>query len=120
MRTRFRPECGQAAQFRPRTARDYRRALCHCNRTRQDCPMTGRAKTDSEDGLLKRIAAALERLPPRGIAGDAPEGDAFVWEPAHGGLIAVRHVAHLPLHLLKGVDQARDTLLENTRRFSEC
>jgi predicted AAA+ superfamily ATPase len=27
-------------------------------------------------------------------------------------------VASLPLHLLKGIDQARDTLFENTRRFA--
>lgn len=28
-------------------------------------------------------------------------------------------MAHIPLLLLKGVDQARDTLLENTRRFAD-
>ena len=65
--------------------------------------------------LLARIAAALERLAPPALAAAAPaEGDAFVWEPGHGGLLAVPEVAHLPLGLLKGVDAARDTLVQNT------
>jgi predicted AAA+ superfamily ATPase len=34
-------------------------------------------------------------------------------------LVAVARVAHVPLHLLKGIDAARDTLLENTRRFAD-
>ena len=70
--------------------------------------------------MQARIAAALERLAPPAVAGTAPDaGEAFVWEPLHGGLVAVAHVAHLPIGLLKGVDHARDTLLENTRRFAE-
>ena len=81
--------------------------------------MSARNKRDGEDGIFKRIAESLERLAPRPVAHLAPEGEAFVWEPAQGGLIAVSEVAHLPLDLLKGVDQARDTLLENTRRFAD-
>jgi predicted AAA+ superfamily ATPase len=70
--------------------------------------------------LLARIAASLDRLAPPAILPAAPEtGDAFVWEPAQGGLVAVDTVAHVPLHLLKGIDAARDTLLENTRRFAD-
>jgi uncharacterized protein len=70
--------------------------------------------------LAARIAAALERLAPPASASRAPvSGHAFVWEPAQGGLIAVPQVAHLPLGLLKGVDFARDTLLQNTTRFAE-
>jgi predicted AAA+ superfamily ATPase len=70
--------------------------------------------------LLARIAAALERLAPPALAEAAPaEGDAFVWEPGHGGLLAVPEVAHLPLDLLKGVDAARDTLVQNTARFAD-
>ncbi len=76
-------------------------------------------KTGDRDALLKRIAAALERLAPPATAAKPPaSGEAFVWEPAHGGLIAVETVAALPLDLLKGIDAARDTLLENTRRFA--
>jgi predicted AAA+ superfamily ATPase len=77
-------------------------------------------KPDSQGAPLARIAAALDRLAPGTGGARAPErGDAFVWEPAHGGLIAISTVAHIPLHLLKGIDAARDTLLENTRRFAD-
>jgi predicted AAA+ superfamily ATPase len=67
-----------------------------------------------------RIAEALERLAPPAVRNAAPaSGDAFVWEPAHGGLVMVARVAGIPLALLKGIDAARDTLLENTRRFAD-
>jgi uncharacterized protein len=44
--------------------------------------------------------------------------DAYVWEAAAARLLPVRKVASLPLHLLKGIDSARETLMENTRRFA--
>ncbi|MBS0277929.1 MAG: ATP-binding protein [Proteobacteria bacterium] len=67
-----------------------------------------------------RIADALERLAPPAVRHAAPDtGDAFVWEPAHGGLVMVPQAAGVPLPLLKGIDAARDTLLENTRRFAD-
>ena len=83
--------------------------------------MTARKESQDNQGeLLARIAASLDRLAPPAIAAAAPDGgDAFVWEPAHGGLVAISTVAHVPLHLLKGIDAARDTLLENTRRFAD-
>lgn len=72
-----------------------------------------------EPAPLARIAAALERLAPAAVTAAPPEGSAaFVWEPAHGGLVPVAAVAALPLRLLKGIDNSRDTLLENTRRFA--
>ncbi len=75
---------------------------------------------DTTGAVLKRIAAALERLAPGASKAAAPAGgDAFVWEPAQGGLLPVKAVARVPLALLRGVDAARDTLLENTRRFAE-
>ena len=84
--------------------------------------MAKRTKAPSEkaDGaILRRIAAALERLSPAAFPAKAPaQGDAFVWEPAHGGLIAVPKMSGVPLSLLKGIEAARDTLLENTRRFA--
>jgi predicted AAA+ superfamily ATPase len=83
-----------------------------------------KAKDDKRGALdatvLRRIASALERLAPEALATAAPlSGDAFVWEPAHGGLLAVDRIASVPLSLLKGIDAARDTLLENTRRFAD-
>ncbi len=83
--------------------------------------MTARKESQENQGeLLARIAATLDRLAPPAIQAAAPEaGDAFVWEPAHGGLVAIGAVAHVPLHLLKGIDAARDTLHENTSRFAD-
>jgi len=79
-----------------------------------------RGKSPVSDGLAARIAAALERLAPSAVAADAPvSGEAFVWEPGQGGLIAVECVSAVPLALLKGIDAQRDTLLENTRRFAD-
>ncbi|HEV2562698.1 MAG TPA: ATP-binding protein [Rhizomicrobium sp.] len=77
-------------------------------------------KDSTDETLLARVAAALERLAPPAMGAAAPEsGDAFVWEPAHGGLVNVEAVASVPIGLLKGIDSARDTLLENTRRFAD-
>jgi predicted AAA+ superfamily ATPase len=70
---------------------------------------------------LERIAAALERSSPHRVAvGDmAPAtADVFVWEAEDARLTPVAQVAALPLALLKGIDGARDTLYENTRRFA--
>ncbi len=70
---------------------------------------------------LERIAAALERSRPHRVAaGDmAPAtADVFVWEAEDARLMPVAQVAALPLALLKGIDGARDTLYENTRRFA--
>lgn len=74
----------------------------------------------SEENAHHRMAAALERLAPPALPADAPtSGQAFAWEPAQGGLLEVSHVASLPLALLKGIDHARNTLFENTRRFAD-
>ena len=72
-----------------------------------------------EPAHLLRIAQALERLAPPALSTSLPDGDAFVWEPAQGGLVAVPHVAHVDFNLLKGIENQRDTLLANTRRFAE-
>jgi hypothetical protein len=76
-------------------------------------------KEPDQAALLIRIASALERLAPQPLGDGLPAGDAFVWEPALGGLIAVPHVAHVDLSLLKSVENQRDTLLANTLRFAE-
>ena len=77
------------------------------------------AKHPDQTHLLVRIAEALDRLAPPPLSTALPQGDAFVWEPAQGGLIAVAHVAHVDLSLLKGVENQRDTLLANTERFAQ-
>ncbi len=71
---------------------------------------------------LERIAAALEaaraRVPSQALD-RLDEADAFVWEAEHSTLVPVGDVAALSLSLLKGIDAARDTLFENTRRFAD-
>jgi uncharacterized protein len=77
-------------------------------------------KSSNSGGPATRMATALERLAPAAVAAVAPSsGEAFVWEPGQGGLIAVERIFAVPLALLKGIDAQRDTLLENTRRFAE-
>ena len=74
--------------------------------------------TDDMPGLLKRIATALERLAgPAMPAPDLSAADAFLWH-ASGRLDPVPVVAAVPIVLLQGIDRARDTLVENTRRFA--
>ena len=83
--------------------------------------MAKSSKTDAlgEPALALRITQALERLAPPALSASLPGGDAFVWEPAQGGLVAVPHVAHVDLKLLKGIENQRDTLLANTKCFAE-
>jgi hypothetical protein len=73
--------------------------------------------------VLTRIAAALERLaPPPPPAASLHEADAFIWHPdrrgGHGSLAPVPRVACVDIALLQGIDQPRETLLANTRRFA--
>jgi len=68
---------------------------------------------------LERIAAALERLsPPPGHAPDIAAADAFVWHVDPDHLMPVGRVNRIDMSLLVGIDRARDTLLDNTRRFA--
>jgi uncharacterized protein len=69
---------------------------------------------------LNRIATALERIsPPPPPAPNFKKYDAFVWSSSSTGLEAVIKVNRVDLALLQGVQQSRDTLLENTRRFAK-
>jgi hypothetical protein len=69
--------------------------------------------------LLARIADALERLaPPAPIRPDFASAEAFVWQTDPPDFVAVARVNRVPLPLLKGIDQMRDMLLENTERFA--
>ncbi|MEM6678442.1 MAG: ATP-binding protein [Pseudomonadota bacterium] len=68
---------------------------------------------------LERIADALERLaPPPATAPDFDAAEAWVWESDPARLNPVPRVARVEMALLVGIDRARDTLLENTRRFA--
>jgi len=70
--------------------------------------------------LLRRIADALDRLAPTRAAGiDLAAADAFVWDAERGRLTPVAAVNRVEIDLLHGIDRARDTLLDNTRRFAD-
>ena len=68
---------------------------------------------------LRRIAQALERIAPAPMP--APDFDAapgFVWHVGPDRLEPVERINRVAIDLLVGIDRARDTLLENTRRFA--
>ncbi len=68
---------------------------------------------------LKRIAEALERLsPPSADSAELDSADAFVWTSESERLEAVPQVNRVDLELLKGVEQQKQILLDNTERFA--
>jgi len=72
------------------------------------------------ESLLRRIADALDRISRPGTAlPDFSAATAFVWHPDDIRLEPVTKVNRVPIALLRGIDQARDTLLDNTRRFAQ-
>ena len=74
----------------------------------------------ADAGLIERIAAALERLAPAPTPTALPQqGAAFVWEPALGQLQPVAAVAAVEISLLKAIENQRETLAANTRRFAD-
>jgi predicted AAA+ superfamily ATPase len=78
-----------------------------------------RTKDKSLVDLVTRMAAALERLAPAvPEAADFRAADAFVWHWDRLALEPVPRVNRVPLPLLKAIDQVRDILMENTKRFA--
>ena len=70
--------------------------------------------------LAERAVEALERLAPAPVPAGLPDkGTAFVWEPGLGTLTPVAHVASIEIGLLKAIENQRETLYANTRRFAE-
>ncbi len=69
---------------------------------------------------LERIARALERMAPAPLAApDFAAAPAFVWHVDPDRLEPVTRINRVALELLIGVDRARDTLIDNTRRFAD-
>ncbi|MEO1000895.1 MAG: ATP-binding protein [Pseudomonadota bacterium] len=74
---------------------------------------------EREAAALERIAAALEGLAPAPpVFPDLAAVEAAVWHTEPDRLEPVAAVNRVPIGLLVGIDRARDTLLENTRRFA--
>jgi len=72
-----------------------------------------------EAEALERLAAALERnSPPGAQLPDFSAAEAYLWAAEPDRLTPVTTVSRVGLELLVGIDRARDTLMENTRRFA--
>ena len=72
------------------------------------------------ESLLRRIADALDRISlPSSALTDFSAATAYVWHADETRLEPVPRVNRVPIALLKGIDQSRDTLLDNTRRFAQ-
>lgn len=68
---------------------------------------------------LDRLIAILSRMaPPEAVPFNLDQCDCFVWNPEKLSLIPVNHVNRIDIDLIKGVEKARDALLENTRHFA--
>ncbi len=69
---------------------------------------------------LQRIAHALERIvPPAPPPPNFDAADAFVWHADKGALVPVVKVNRVDMALLRGIDQVRDILSDNTERFAK-
>ena len=70
--------------------------------------------------LLIRVADALERIAPKAHAiPDLVNSDAFIWHAETSALDPVKSVSRVDLNLLEGIDSQRESLLKNTKRFTE-
>ena len=68
---------------------------------------------------LDQLIAILSRMAPAEAKPlDMDNCDCFVWNPDKLALTPVKHVNRIDIDLIKGVDQARDALIENTRQFA--
>jgi uncharacterized protein len=78
-----------------------------------------RSMDDRALALLTRLTEALERLAPAAAPPvDLYAADAFVWQPTPGSLAPVGRVSRVDIALLKGIEQQKGILLENTLRFA--
>ena len=69
--------------------------------------------------LMNRAVEALERMAPKPtLPPDFKSADAFVWRAGDETAQPVARVNRVEISLLKGVDRARDILLDNTTRFA--
>ena len=74
---------------------------------------------DRQAAALERIADALERISP--VPQSIPafsSSDGYVWRTEPNRLDATK-ISRVPLKLLLGVDRAKATIMDNTRRFAQ-
>ena len=69
--------------------------------------------------VLQSIAESLQRLAPQAArSNDLDASDAFVWQAESGWLEPVKTVSRVHINLLRGIDRAKEMLIENTQRFA--
>ncbi|MBB3234374.1 hypothetical protein FHS20_001214 [Phyllobacterium endophyticum] len=69
---------------------------------------------------LDRLIAVLERMaPPEPQPIDLDGADCFVWNPDKFAFDPVRKVNRVDISLIRGVDNVRDILFDNTKRFAD-
>ena len=85
-----------------------------------DAHMTNRNILEQLVPLLTRIAEALERIAPNyqfpDNLNDAP---GYIWEAQLSQLQQIEEIELLPLSCLKGIEQQKHQLLENSRAFAK-
>src|SRR5690606_36658013 len=109
-----------------RRGREYTQRTTESNRRTVDRPRwPGYFRATMTDislsnDALTRIAEALERLsPPPAPTADLDAADAFVSHAGDSRLVRVAKVGLVDLALLKGIERAREPLLDNTGRFAK-
>ena len=76
--------------------------------------------TDENLDVLKRIADALDRLaPPRDAEIDLTAHQGYIWVAEKSNFHPVDDIQRLPLESLQGIDQQKQSLLENTEYFAK-
>ena len=74
---------------------------------------------ESTRALLERVADALDRLAPaKPASAGLTEADAYVWHADGEYLEPIPDINRINIDLLKGVEQSKDILRENTVRFA--
>ena len=69
--------------------------------------------------ILHRIAELLEKIyPSPETRVDFAKARAFVWDAEQKRFTPVNKVNCIPIELLKGINQSRDLLVENTKQFA--
>ena len=69
---------------------------------------------------MDALLALVERaVPAKPLVSDLEAADAFVWNASKNWLQPVKKVNRVEMVLLQGIDQVRDILLDNTKRFAD-
>ena len=70
--------------------------------------------------ILERIANALERLaPPEKKINNLDQSEGFIFESKSGLIRSVENINRISISLLKGIDNQKEILLNNTLNFSK-